>query len=230
MTAAIGRLAAGVAIALGIPVHLLISLLVRLHDGGPALYRARRLGCGGRPYDLLKYRSMKVGSKPVLAGDFKVVTIKNDIRITPVGRVLRCGLDELPQLYNVWRGEMRWIGPRPDEPWMLGNYGQAVRTRLSIAPGITGLAQVCDGRYLSTAESYALDIWYIRHRSVWLDLWIVLVTPLFIAGMRSVGARRFARIRSLPEYLELHRACARELEQARSHAPEPAVQPMKVFS
>jgi lipopolysaccharide/colanic/teichoic acid biosynthesis glycosyltransferase len=158
-----------------------------------------------------------------VAGDFKVVTIENDYRITPFGRLLRCGLDELPQLYNVLRGEMAWIGPRPDEPWMLENYGPAVRARLDVAPGITGLAQVCDGRFRSTAESYALDIWYIRNRSFRLDLWIALVTPVFIAGMRTVGARRFARIRRLPEYVDILRACGRELAAARSQSMSPAV-------
>jgi len=213
-----GRLAAGAAIVLGFPVHLLIALLVRLGDGGPALYRARRLGRHGHAYDLLKYRSMKVGSRPVVGADFKVVTIANDRRITRIGRLLRCGLDELPQLYNVLRGEMAWIGPRPDEPWMLENYGPAVRSRLRVAPGITGLAQVCDGRFLSTAESYALDIWYIRNRSFRLDLWIALVTPAFIAGRRSVGERRFAWIRTLPGYVEIWRACSRELAAARSQS------------
>lgn len=218
MTAVYGRLAAAAVMILGIPIHLLISLLVRLYDGGPALYRARRLGRHGRAYGLLKYRTMKVGSKPVIDGDFKVVTVTNDSRITPIGRILRCGIDELPQVYNVLRGEMAWIGPRPDEPWMLDHYGPAVRTRLVVRPGITGLAQVCDGRYLSTAQSYALDIWYIRHRSVWLNLWIILVTPLFIAGLCSVGARKFERIRNSREYMEIQHACTQELEKARSKA------------
>ncbi len=184
MRTLLGRAAAAAAVAAGWPLHLLISLAVRLGDGGPALYRARRMGRNGRIYDLLKYRSMKVGSRPVVAGDFKVVTVANDSRITPIGRFLRYGLDELPQLFNVLRGEMAWIGPRPDEPWMLPNYGPAVRGRLTVAPGITGLAQICDGRHLTTADSYALDLWYIRHRSLPLDLWIALATPVFIAGMR----------------------------------------------
>src|SRR6476469_4945190 len=107
-----GRLAAAAVIAVGFPFHLLISLLIRLGDGGPALYRARRLGRSGVIYELLKYRSMKVGSKPVVTSDYKVVTVENDRRITRIGRILRCGLDELPQLYNVLRAEMAWIGPR----------------------------------------------------------------------------------------------------------------------
>jgi lipopolysaccharide/colanic/teichoic acid biosynthesis glycosyltransferase len=232
MRAIYGRVAAACLMVLGMPIHLLLSVCVRLFDGGPALYRARRLGRHGCTYGLLKYRSMKVGSKPIIAGDFKVVTVANDRRITPIGRILRCGIDELPQVYNVLRGEMAWIGPRPDEPWMLDHYGPAVRTRLAVRPGITGLAQVCDGRYLSTAQSYALDIWYIRHGSLWLRLWIILVTPLFIAGLRSVGARRFERIRHSQEYKELQHACTQELEKARfqTATAASAVEPMKALS
>ena len=136
-----GRLAAAAAIAVGFPFHLLISLLIRLGDGGPALYRARRLGRSGATYELLKYRSMKVGSKPVVTSDYKVVTVDNDSRITRIGRILRCGLDELPQLYNVLRAEMAWIGPRPDEPWIIDRLGPVARTRLEIDPGITGLSR-----------------------------------------------------------------------------------------
>jgi lipopolysaccharide/colanic/teichoic acid biosynthesis glycosyltransferase len=227
MLAATGRIAAAGAIGLGFPIHLLIALLIRLCDGGPVFYRAARLGRNGNPYELLKYRSMKVGSVPIVADDYKVIALERDSRVTAIGRLLRCGIDELPQLYNVVRGEMSWIGPRPDEPWMLENYGSVVRTRLSVLPGITGLAQVCNARSISTAQAYAIDIWYIRNRTMWLDLWIALVTPLFIAGVRSVGARRLRELHHLSEFSGLQRACEMELEAGRRKMPRDA-QPVQV--
>jgi hypothetical protein len=149
---------------------------------------------------------MKMNAFPVLAAGFKVVVTDADPRVTFLGRWLRCGIDELPQLWNIVRGEMKWIGPRPDEAWALPHYGPVCKRRLSVFPGITGLAQVLDSRHLSTAEGFAIDLWYIAHRSFWLDAWIVLVTPLFMAGWRTLGRGRLKRLRCSPEF-ERHRQC-----------------------
>lgn len=138
-----------------------------------------------------------------------------DVRVTPMGRWLRTGVDELPQLLNIVKGEMAWIGPRPDPDWMLPHYGPICRRRLSALPGITGLAQVLGSRHLPAAEGFALDLWYLAHRTIWLDTWIVLATPFFIAGWRSFGRSRLRHIRQLEEFNELCRICDQEIISAK---------------
>jgi lipopolysaccharide/colanic/teichoic acid biosynthesis glycosyltransferase len=160
---------------------------------------------------MLKYRTMKVNAPSIVTNDFKMIVTETDWRITLIGRWLRCGIDELPQLWNIVRGEMQWVGPRPDEAWMLPRYGPACKLRLSVSPGITGLAQVLDSRHLSTAESFAIDRWYIAHRGFWLDAWIVLATPVFIAGWRTLGRRRLEKLRCSLEFKELRQRFEAEL-------------------
>ena len=106
---------------------------------------------------------------------------------------------------------MSWIGPRPDPDWMLPHYGPICRKRLAVVPGITGFAQLLDSRFLSTAEGFAIDIWYLLHRTIWLDAWIVLATPAFMAGWRSLGKSRLSGLRATPEFIELCRMCEVEL-------------------
>jgi lipopolysaccharide/colanic/teichoic acid biosynthesis glycosyltransferase len=210
----LGRCAAGAAILFGLALHGVLSALIRVFDRGPVFYRARRLGLNGIPFDMLKYRSMKVGSRPVLGEGFKVVVESGDARVSTLGNWLRCGLDELPQLWNILRGEMSWVGPRPDEAWMLDHYGPSISERLMVRPGITGLAQILNSRENPTALGYAIDIWYRRHRSVSLDLWIMAMTPLYIAGFLSIGSRRLDVLRSSAEFQNLARACEQELSEA----------------
>src|SRR5436309_3913866 len=173
-----GRLFALVAAIFFAPFHLAIAALIFFLDGGPVFYRPKRLGKDGRSFTMFKYRSMRVGAAPIIKDGFKTIVTPNDDRVTPIGRVLRCGLDEAPQLLNVIRGEMAWIGPRPDELWMLPHYGPEIRQRLRVAPGITGLAQVCGSRQLETPQVYALEIWAARRRTAALTLRILAMTPL----------------------------------------------------
>ena len=135
-----GRLSACILIAVSWPLHLVISALIWLQDRGPALYRARRLGCSGEPFLMLKYRTMRVGGGPIISQGYKTVVYQNDPRVTFIGRVLRVGIDELPQLVNIARGEMNWVGPRPDDDWAFPLYGNTLRQRLRVPPGITGLS------------------------------------------------------------------------------------------
>lgn len=214
MTISFGRLLAGLACLFGAPAHLVLCALIKVCGPGPALYRANRLGKDGTTFGLLKYRTMKVNASPVVEAGFKMVVGHADPRVTGVGRWLRCGIDELPQLWNIVRGEMKWVGPRPDEAWMMPHYGTASMQRLSVYPGITGLAQVLNSRNLSTAEGFAIDLWYIAHRSVWLDLWIVLVTPLFMSGWRTLGRGHLKRLRCSPEFERFRRCCDSELSAA----------------
>jgi lipopolysaccharide/colanic/teichoic acid biosynthesis glycosyltransferase len=166
---------------------------------------------------------MHVNAAEIVTESFKTIVDQADPRVTRLGRWLRCGFDELPQLWNIVRGEMAWVGPRPDEAWMVPNYGPVCRRRTSVTPGITGLAQVLHSRNLDTPEGYAIDLWYITHRNFWLDLWIVAVTPLFMAGWRSIGSGRLRKLQSLKEFNDLHAICRAELAEAIRASEEAAV-------
>lgn len=211
----LGRMAAWLLCVAGFPLHLALCVLVTTCDRGPALYRCFRLGRHGERFVLFKYRSMKVNASHILSRGLKMIVRDTDKRLTPLGRWLRCGIDELPQLWNIARGEMAWVGPRPDPDWMLPHYGSTIRKRLSALPGLTGFAQVLNSRSLPTAEGYALDIWYLSHRTIWLYAWIILATPLYIAGWRSFGRKFLCRLRRLPEFQDLRRRCQEDLFRAR---------------
>ena len=208
----------------GFPIHLLICMCIKLADGGSPLYREVRAGQFGRAFSIVKYRTMKVNCKPVVIAGSKIVVEANDPRVTPLGRVLRCGIDELAQLSNIVRGDMGWIGPRPVPVSMLSRYGPVIRQRFNVPPGITGLAQVLNSRACSSAQTFAMDIWYITHRTVWLDLWIIAVTPLFICGWKSVGRKRLVCLSQIPEFRKTEEACQAELGHGvgllRSEMPE----------
>ena len=206
-----GRLLALLAAIAFVPFHLAIAALIFIGDRGPVFYRSRRLGKDGRPFDMFKYRSMRVECGVFIDDGFKTVVTADDTRVTAAGRFLRWGADEIPQLLNVIRGEMAWIGPRPDELWMLPNYGPAIRRRLSVQPGITGLAQVCGSRKLATPEVYALEIWAAQHRTAALTLLIAAMTPLFVLGWRRIGRPLLERAHTNPEVIEIERACEQEL-------------------
>lgn len=214
MIVKLGRAIAGLICIVGMPIHICIYTRIRTYDSGPALYRSRRLGKNGVCFSMLKYRTMKVDSPPIVTEGFKTVVIEADSRVTGPGAWLRCGIDELPQLWNIVRGEMAWVGPRPDEEWMLPNYGVQCGQRLLLVPGITGYAQVLNSRSVSTSEGYAIDLWYKAHRSIWLDFWIMIVTPFIIGGWRTVGANRLNKLRLKPEFEQIRQRCDAELALA----------------
>lgn len=210
-----GRIIAGAVVTLGFPFHLILCFIIWVSDRGTPLYKAPRSGMGGVPFTLLKYRTMRVNNRARVHGDFKTVVERDDPRVTKIGRTLRAlGVDELPQLVNVLRGEMYWIGPRPDEAWMFPNYGPVIRQRMDVKPGITGLAQVLDGRYLATQRSYAIDLWYVRRRTFPLDCLIAVLTPLFLVGFRSIARWKLEALLADSEFRELESLCACELEEA----------------
>ena len=214
-----GRVLAALACIAGLPVHLCLCVLIKTCDPGPALYRCWRLGKDRVPFGLLKYRTMKVNAPPLITAGLRMIVTQADPRVTRLGRWLRWGLDELPQMWNIVRGEMAWVGPRPDEAWMLPHYGRLIELRLSLIPGITGFAQVLHSRSLSTAESFAIDLWYLSHRSFWLDTWVVLVTPLFMMGNRAIGHARLRQLRNSPEFELLRQRCDAELSSGAFTAP-----------
>ncbi len=167
---------ASIGLALASPVLTAAAVAIKLEDGGPILYRQRRVGCQGRDFDLLKLRTMVVGAERQGAG---FAVNRGDPRITRAGRVLRrLSLDELPQLWNVVRGDMSLIGPRPTLRYQVDQYTPRQRRRLEIKPGLTGWAQVNGRTKLPWNERIELDLWYVENRSPWLDLKILARTPL----------------------------------------------------
>jgi lipopolysaccharide/colanic/teichoic acid biosynthesis glycosyltransferase len=165
---------AGLAAAIAGPFMLLIALAIRLEDRGPALLRQSRVGMHGEDFDLLKFRTMIADAHTVGSG---WLVAERDPRITRVGRVLRkWSLDELPQMFNVLRGEMSIVGPRPTLRYQVDQYTPFQRRRLEAKPGITGWAQIRGRNSLRWPERIELDVWYVEHQSLRLDLLILLRT------------------------------------------------------
>jgi lipopolysaccharide/colanic/teichoic acid biosynthesis glycosyltransferase len=167
---------AGLGLVVASPLLALAALAKRLEDGGPVFYPQRRVGLNGSEFELLKLRTMAVGAETHGAG---FAVNEGDPRITRVGRVLRrLSIDELPQLWNVLRGDMSVIGPRPTLAYQVERYTPRQRRRLEVKPGITGWAQIHGRARLPWDERIELDVWYVEHRSPWLDLKILARTPL----------------------------------------------------
>jgi lipopolysaccharide/colanic/teichoic acid biosynthesis glycosyltransferase len=171
---------AGGALLVASPLLALAALAVKLEDRGPVLYRQTRVGRNGVDFELLKLRTMVVGAETMGAG---LAVNRGDSRITRAGRLLRkLSLDELPQLWNVVRGEMSVIGPRPTLRYQVEQYDDRQRHRLDVKPGITGWAQVNGRATLPWADRIELDVWYVEHRSPLLDLRILARTPFALFG------------------------------------------------
>jgi lipopolysaccharide/colanic/teichoic acid biosynthesis glycosyltransferase len=165
-----------VGLALSSPFLAAAALAIKLDDGGPVLYRQRRVGHHGEEFDLLKLRTMVVGAEKQGAG---WAVNRGDPRITRAGRLLRrLSLDELPQFWNVLRGDMSLIGPRPTLSYQVEQYTARQRRRLEVKPGLTGWAQIHGRAALPWDERIELDVWYVENRSPWLDLKILVRTPL----------------------------------------------------
>jgi lipopolysaccharide/colanic/teichoic acid biosynthesis glycosyltransferase len=166
---------AGTGLLVASPLLGLAALAVKIADGGPVLYRQTRVGRDGSDFELLKLRTMVVGAERLGAG---YAVNEGDPRITRVGRLLRrLSLDELPQLWNVVRGDMSVIGPRPTLRYQVERYDERQRRRLEVKPGITGWAQVHGRAALPWAERIELDVWYVENRSPRLDVRILAKTP-----------------------------------------------------
>jgi lipopolysaccharide/colanic/teichoic acid biosynthesis glycosyltransferase len=167
---------AGFGLILSSPLLALAALAIKLEDRGPILYRQLRVGKNGSDFKLLKLRTMVVGAEKMGAG---FAVNRGDSRITRSGRLLRrLSLDELPQLWNILRGDMSIVGPRPTLRYQVDDYNARQRRRLEVKPGLTGWAQVNGRASLPWSERIELDVWYVEHRSLWLDLRIIVRTPL----------------------------------------------------
>jgi lipopolysaccharide/colanic/teichoic acid biosynthesis glycosyltransferase len=162
---------ATVGLVLGSPILIAAVIAIRVETRGSPIYRQRRVGKDGAPFDLLKLRTMVSGAEHIGAG---LAIDEGDPRITRVGALLRrFSLDELPNLLNVLRGEMSIVGPRPTIQAQVDQYTERQRRRLEVKPGITGWAQVNGRASLPWHERIELDIWYVEHRSLRLDLGIL---------------------------------------------------------
>ncbi|MDO4587184.1 MAG: sugar transferase [Planctomycetia bacterium] len=170
-----------------LPILFIFAILIKLTSRGPVFFISERLGRNGNVFRLIKFRSMYVDSEMITASDGKVLTLDHDPRVTPIGKIIRLGFDELPQLLNVIRGEMCLIGPRPDVPWERERYSERERKRLNVKPGITGLTQIMGGREMNNAQNYELDVLYVENWSVLMDLKIVLLTLPYSFGMKTIG-------------------------------------------
>lgn len=178
---------AAAAIILTAPLFLLIAGFIKVVSPGPVFFKQERIGHLGRPFTCLKFRTMHTEASPAIHEDHVLALMTCDAplkkldptdgRIIKGGRILRqAGLDELPQLINVLRGEMSLVGPRPDLPYSVEHYHQWQGKRVETRPGLTGLWQVSGKNQTTHNEMIRLDISYVKHRSLWLDTMVMLLT------------------------------------------------------
>jgi lipopolysaccharide/colanic/teichoic acid biosynthesis glycosyltransferase len=181
------RVGGGLGLIVGLPLLAATALAVWLGLGRPVFLRQRRVGRGGAPFMLLKFRTMREGQG------------SDEERLGRFGRTLRAtSLDELPQLWNVLRGDMSLVGPRPLLPQYLDRYTPEQARRHEVKPGLTGLSQVCGRNALSWDDRLALDVWYVDHRSLALDLSILVRTFAAVARRRGLSAPGVA---TMPEFV-----------------------------
>lgn len=178
-------------LVLAIPM-LILALAIKLDSPGPVLFRQTRIGRGGKTFDILKFRSMCVGAEKIGTG---VYSEKGDFRVTRVGKILRAtSADELPQLINVLLGHMSLVGPRPPltyHPWPLEQYTPEQFRMFEVRPGLTGWAQVNGRKHVEWNKRIELNVWYVDHLSLWLDIKILFLTVWKVisnADNESVGA------------------------------------------
>jgi lipopolysaccharide/colanic/teichoic acid biosynthesis glycosyltransferase len=186
------------------PLMALIAIAIKLHSPGPVFYRQRRVGKHGVPFMMLKFRSMYSGNDSNIHRDYvrrlirenirpedlglKSLKLGRDPRVTPLGRWLRAlSLDELPQFINVLQGEMSLVGPRPPLPYEFEEYQEWHKHRLSVLPGVTGIWQVTARNQVSFDDMVRLDLAYIETMSLWLDLSILVRTPVAMLNGKGGG-------------------------------------------
>jgi len=180
------------ALVVGTPLMLFAALCVRMTIGRPVLFRQARVGRGDREFTFLKFRTMSN------ARDSAGRLLPDEQRLTPLGRFLRrTSLDELPQLWNVLKGDMSLVGPRPLLPEYLPRYNSHQRRRHEVKPGITGWAQIHGRNTLAWERKFDLDVWYVDHRSLWLDIKILWLTVLKVIRREGISQNGHA---TMPEF------------------------------
>ncbi len=184
---------------LTLPLAVVVAILVRARLGSPVLFRQGRIGFHDRPFVLYKFRTMNESRDP--SGRLH----EDGVRLTSLGEKLRAlSLDELPQLWNVLKGDMSVVGPRPLLPQYLPRYTERQGRRHEVKPGITGWAQVNGRNSLSWEARFDLDVWYVDHRSLWLDvkiLWLTLLKVVKREGIRRQGCSTMPEFMGTPQAL-----------------------------
>lgn len=174
-----------------IPVGLVIvisAIFIKAEDGGPVFYMAPRTGLFGKPFRMFKLRSMKVNAPDIRLADGSTYNGDDDPRLTRFGRFARkTSIDELPQVINILKGDMSFIGPRPDTPMYLDKYTDEERIILTVRPGITGYNQALNRNAVLTKEKLRNDIIYVQNLSLWFDLKIIFMTIGTVLGRKNVN-------------------------------------------
>ena len=166
---------------------LFVAIAIKLDDGGPVFYYASRIGKGGRIFKMFKFRSMKVNAPDLRMEDGSTYNAADDPRVTKVGKFLRStSLDEIPQLLNVFLGDMALIGPRPDSAFYLEHYTDEERIILTVRPGISGWNQAVNRNSVGTKEKLQNDIYYVNHLSFCFDLKIIWMTLKGVIAHKDV--------------------------------------------
>jgi lipopolysaccharide/colanic/teichoic acid biosynthesis glycosyltransferase len=188
---------------LALPVLLVTALMVKVTSPGPVFYSQTRVGRGGRPFRIYKVRTMYHDCEATTGARW---SSKHDPRVTPLGRILRkLHIDELPQLWNILRGDMSLVGPRPERPEFVTQLEKLIEGyagRLMVKPGLTGLAQIQlppDSNLTSVRNKLALDLVYVRRRGLWLDLRLLVATALYLVGFSYAQVRRAMRLPTAPD-------------------------------
>lgn len=165
------------------PIILVVAVLIKRRLGGPVLFRQVRPGLGGKPFEMIKFRTMRD------ARDSSGVPLPDSQRMTPFGSFLRSSsLDELPELWNVLKGEMSLVGPRPLLMEYLPLYNERQYLRHKVRPGVTGWAQINGRNALGWPEKFELDVWYVENRSLWLDIKIIALTVKKVVKKDGISA------------------------------------------
>ena len=173
-----------ISLILLLPLFFVIAVLIKIDSRGPVFFRFERVGKNGKSFKPFKFRTM--GKKAIETGLGYTVS-KDDSRVTKMGKFLRrSGIDELPQLINVIRGEMSLVGPRPTFSYQVEKYNDFQKKRLLVRPGITNLVLIKGRNLLSWEERIKYDVWYIEHWSFWLDVKILFITPFVVLSGKGV--------------------------------------------
>lgn len=200
-------LAGSIGILILSPLMILISVLIKLLDPGPVIYKQKRLGMHGKPFYIYKFRTMVVNAETVLKNDHDLyekykkngfnLDLCNDPRITKLGLFLRqTKLDELPQFINVLKGEMSLVGPRPVVEEETQYYGDYKNVFLSVKPGITGYWQLLGRSEVGYPERVDMELYYVNNQSIWLDIQIIIKTALSFLSLKSLAKQSAVYIQS----------------------------------
>ena len=171
------------------PLFLIIALFIKLDSKGPVFFRQERIGLNGVIFKIYKFRTMIENAENIGSG---LKTSSNDPRITRVGNFLRkTSLDELPQLINILKGEMSFVGPRPAPIVLVDRLTETERKRLSVKPGVTGWAQINGRTKLSWKEKFKKDVWYVNNYSIILDIKIIFITIKYVLLKKDIYSDRY---------------------------------------